>query len=153
MTMGLIDKATWSDHNGRYSRTWGAVERGIASTGFGLTYAEFVAVHDLVEHIGDLIAESENEEQISEKIAALLVEDGRVLPRLLAAHNLEYILMGDGRRGVEHVQPDGPLGSAVAGVVAILAPMARNRPATAAWYQHVWGDQPDDREPVTGGSI
>ena len=150
MSIGLIDKATWSDHNGRYSRTWGAVERGIGSTGFELTYAEFLAVHDLVEHIGDLIAESENEEQISEKIAALLVGDGRVLPRLLAAHNLEFMLMGDAGLGHEHVQPDGVLGSAVAGAIAVLTPMARNRVDTAKWYEHVWGDRTDDRAPVTG---
>lgn len=96
MTLALIDTDTWTDHNGRYERTRGAVESGVASTGFTLTPGEQYALRLLVEGIGDLVATSANDEELSEALARMFLNSGRMPLRMMSAFYLEYVLMGDG---------------------------------------------------------
>lgn len=142
MTLGVIDTDSWTDHESRYMRTPEAIERGVASTGFTLTPGEEYALHSLIEGIGDIVATSADDEELSEALASHLLNSGRMPIRLLAAFHLEYVLMGDARANEDHVQLDGVLGSAVADAVAVLEPMVRAR--EPVWYRQVWDGESAD---------
>ncbi len=118
---------TWTDHEARYALTPDAVDRGLAKRGVVLTPIELQAVTSFVESIGDLVAETETAEQLSEEIAEFLVQSGPVFARFLAVWTMEHVLMGGASLSDEsdHVLADGVLGSAISEASARLDPMLR----------------------------
>ncbi|MEE8375088.1 MAG: hypothetical protein V3S26_02050 [Acidimicrobiia bacterium] len=125
---------TWGDHDARYERTPAAVDRSVLKSGVALSPIERAAVISFVGHVGDLVAETETAEQLSEGLAELVVESGPVFARFLATFNMEYVLMASHWLPDEgdHVTADGVIGSAVAEASARLDPMLRKR--EPKWY-------------------
>ena len=100
-----------------------------------------------VEHVGDLAAETETAEELSEGLAELVLESGPVFAGFLAAFAMEYVLMGSHWRDSEgdHVKADGVLGSAVSEATAWLDPMVQIE--EPRWYTGMVGDKESPWKP------
>ncbi len=136
---------TWKNHNARYERTPAAVDRGLARRGVVLSPMERRAVINFAEHVGDLAAEAETAEQLTENLVAEhLIEAGPVFVRFLAAFAMEYVLAGSHWLPDvgDHVAANGVLGSAISEASDRLDPMIRNQ--EPIWYENV--TQTDDSD-------